>query len=377
MLGRLESGVGLERKILELYQKCRTEEDIQRQFDQLQAELETEIEDKMRQTRLQVLENFDDSVRKILKISYDEALDCLGEYGRKFWRMTKFMLSDRAQFNDDALSFSLVRPPVEGIPSGLYVLKNKSDLRNGELTEDNTANARIYRTNCELGEWCLTEASQLKPPVCNVTFDISGYHGKISVLEQMKGQSGWIFLNKRMAEGIEAEDSLLFSGFTEDGKSIPSDVLAQFFALEAVMGEERIVSPDIMTRLKNEASLLSNATAQRELENNNKLFKERQMQLELWEEDQIKCAQHAVDTLRIELKTARRARENAANLTEQAEESEKVASLERKLSKARRNIDAVEDAAEEKRSTILAELKKRLVQNVEEQPLFILHWTLE
>ena len=60
----------------------------------------------------------------------------------------------------------------------------------------------------------------------------------------------------------------------------------------------------------------------------------------------------------------------------QREAMEKIAPLERKLSKARRNIDMVEDAAEVKRTEILNALKKKLVQKIEEQPLFTLHWTL-
>ncbi|MBQ4479574.1 MAG: DEAD/DEAH box helicase family protein [Victivallales bacterium] len=377
VLGQLESGVGLERKILELYQQCRTEEEIQARFDQLQAELEAEINDKMRQTRRQVLENFDDSVRQILKIDYDEALDCLGEYGRKFWRLTEFMLKERADFNDEALTFTLRQPPEEDIPAGLYALKPKSDLRRNEDKGENKEYGHIYRTNCELGNWCLNAASQLHPPVCDVTFDISGYHGKISVLEQMKGKSGWMFLNKRIAEGIDTEDSLLFSGFTEDRQSIPTDVLEQFFSLDGAMGEPHSITPDVEARLQKEASLLSNATAQRELETSNKLFKERQAQLERWQDDQVKAAQHTVDTIRAELKAARRAIENAANLTEQTEATELAAQLEKKLSKARRNIDAVEDAAEAKRAQILSALKKKLVQTVTEQPLFVLHWTLK
>ena len=259
----------------------------------------------------------------------------------------------------------------------LLLLKNKSDVRRNEVAEDPAEYGNIYRTTCELGNWCLTEAGNLHPSVRDVTFDISGYHGKISVLEQLKGKSGWMFLNKRVSEGIEAEDSLLFSGYTEDGKSIPTDILKLFFSLEAEMGDERSLTPDVELRLQKESSLLSNATAQKELETSNRLFKERQAQLERWQDDQIKAAQHTVDTIRLELKATRRAVENAANLTEQAEAAEKVAPLERKLAKARRNIDAVEDAAEAKRSEILAALKKKLVQKVQEQPLFTLHWTLK
>ncbi|MBQ9367588.1 MAG: hypothetical protein IJT83_07395, partial [Victivallales bacterium] len=377
ILGRLESGVGLERKILDLYQQCRTEEEIQARFDQLQAELDEEIQDKMRQTRQRVLENFDDAVRKVLKINYDEALDQLGEFGRKFWRLTKFMLGDKADFDEEALAFVLKKSPAKDIPTGQYFLKIKSDARLQNQLGTETTDGEIYRTSSLLGSWCIAEGGKLRLPVCHVDFDISGYHGKISVLEQLRGKSGWMLLNKRTAEGIEVEDSLLFSGFTEDGKSLTTDVLAQFFQLEASMGEECVVTPDVSHRLTKESALLSNSTAQRELEKSNRLFKERQAQLEQWQDDQVKAAQHVVDMIRQDLKAARRDIENAANLTEQNEASEKAAQLERKLSKARRNIDAVEDAAEEKRSRILAELKKRLVQTVEEQPLFTLHWTIK
>ena len=153
--------------------------------------------------------------------------------------------------------------------------------------------------------------------------------------------------------------------------------MTQFFSLDAEMKDEHVVSPDIASRLQAESKLLSNATAQKELESNNKLFKERQEQLDQWQDDQVKAAQHTVDMIRVELKAARRAVQNAANLTEQAEAAEKVATLERKLAKARRNIDAVEDAAEAKRAEILAALRKKLVQTIEEQPLFTLHWTLK
>lgn len=377
ILGRLESGVGLERKILELYQQCRTEEEIQARFDQLQTELDAEIQDKMRQTRQRVLENFDDSVRKMLRIDYDEALDQLGEYGRKFWRLTQFMLDGKAKFDEECLTFDLQTPPREDIPAGRYQLKRKVDARFQEQSGGIDAHGEIYRTTSPLGSWCIAEGGGLCPHVHHVDFDLSGYRGKISVLEQLKGQSGWMLLNKRTAEGIEAKDSLLFSGFTDEGKSLATDILAQFFHLEAVMGEERIATPNVTDRLARESALLSKATAKQELERSNALYKERQAQLDRWQDDQVNAAQHAVDVLKQEQRTARRAVENATTLSEQAEAGEKVAQLDRRLSKARRNVDTVEAAAWQKRTRILDELKKRLGQTVEEHALFTLHWSLK
>ncbi len=377
ILGRLESGVGLERKILEFYQQCRTEEEIQARFDQLQAELDEEIQDKMRQTRQRVLENFDDTVRKILKIDYEEALDQLDEYGRKFWRLTQFMLEGKATFDETSLAFDLQIPPREDIRAGHYLLKRKADARLLGQSGEESAPGEIYRTTSPLGSWCIAEGGGLCPQVHHVDFDLSGYRGKISVLEQLKGQSGWMLLNKRTAEGIEAKDSLLFSGFTEEGESLVTDILAQFFQLEAVMGEERIATPNVIDRLARESALLSKATAKQELERSNALYKERQAQLDRWQDDQVNAAQHAVDVLKQEQRAARRAVENATTLSEQAEAGEKVAQLDRRLSKARRNVDTVEAAAWQKRTRILDELKKRLGQTVEEHALFTLHWSLK
>jgi len=62
VLGSLESGVDFEKRIAEIYQKCKTQEDIQREFDDLQEELADQINEKMLEARHSILENFDEDV---------------------------------------------------------------------------------------------------------------------------------------------------------------------------------------------------------------------------------------------------------------------------------------------------------------------------
>ena len=45
VLGTIESGVDFERRIAQIYQCCRTEEEIQSAFDKLQKEMEIEIDE--------------------------------------------------------------------------------------------------------------------------------------------------------------------------------------------------------------------------------------------------------------------------------------------------------------------------------------------
>lgn len=68
VLGVVESGVAFETRIAKIYQECRTPEEINASFDQLQEELSTQIKDAMTQARQSLLEHFDDEVKEKLRV---------------------------------------------------------------------------------------------------------------------------------------------------------------------------------------------------------------------------------------------------------------------------------------------------------------------
>jgi SNF2 family DNA or RNA helicase len=51
VLGAIESGVDFEKRIAEIYQRCRTPEEINASFDRLQQELSQQIDEAMTRTR--------------------------------------------------------------------------------------------------------------------------------------------------------------------------------------------------------------------------------------------------------------------------------------------------------------------------------------
>ncbi len=73
VLGSIESGVDFEKRIAQIYQQCRTEDEIQSAFDTLQKELEPQIDESMRLTRRNLLENFDEEVHEKLRINLQES----------------------------------------------------------------------------------------------------------------------------------------------------------------------------------------------------------------------------------------------------------------------------------------------------------------
>jgi hypothetical protein len=62
VLGAVESGVDFEKRIAGIYQQCRTTEQIQFEFDQLQLDLEAQISSGQRDAREKLLDNFDQEV---------------------------------------------------------------------------------------------------------------------------------------------------------------------------------------------------------------------------------------------------------------------------------------------------------------------------
>jgi len=66
VLGSIESGVDFEKRLLEIYQTCRTPEEINAAFDQVQTEMDAQIQQTMSETRQALLENLDEDVVSIV-----------------------------------------------------------------------------------------------------------------------------------------------------------------------------------------------------------------------------------------------------------------------------------------------------------------------
>lgn len=379
VLGKIDNSTGLEIKILQLYQQCRTEAEIQASFDRLQAELEDNIAEKIQTVKKQILENFDEEVHKLLKINYDDALHLLDEVGLKFWSLTKAILGNRAEFNDDKLSFRLLDSPFSDVEEGTYFLRPKMDIRKKDVP-DRVVNALdggiIYRMNSKLGEWCIEQARTLETPCREVTFNLSSYPAKISVLQKLKGKSGYMLLNRLTINSLDKEEFLLFTGFTDEGKFIPHDVLAQFFKLSGEAGSTHYITRDDDFELQKNMNLLSQSTLQKSMEANNRLFREKQEQLTRWVDDQVTAAEHELNRVKQELRGARHSAEIAANQTELSEALEHIDQLERKKRRARQHIDDIEEEYEGKRKIILDGIKRKLVQEVSNTPLFTIYWKI-
>jgi hypothetical protein len=91
VLGALESGVDLEKRIAQVYQECRTPTEIEAAFDQLQAELDETIGTRLAETRRVLLENFDEEVHARMRVHREQAIAALSTRQRWLLELTTYL----------------------------------------------------------------------------------------------------------------------------------------------------------------------------------------------------------------------------------------------------------------------------------------------
>lgn len=367
VIGQLQSSSAFEQRITDIYMKCRSPEEIDAAFEELQQELDSHIQEKMKKTREDVLENFDEDVHSRLKIDYDEALDKMDDINLKFWKLSKHILNKRAKFDDDSLTFKLSNPP-DNVWPGKYRLNTKTDVRKQAASD--VFNEKVYRVSHPLGQYCLEKGKAYESENKSVVFNLSEYPHKISSLSDLQGSSGYLILKKITIESVDVEEHLLFSARTDDGKTIPSEVAEKMFRLDGKEIDLSETESSVLGKVQKDAEIYKNSTVRNSFEEKNRFFQERREELYRWAEDVVVAAERELKTIKQELRSAEREAREATTVEEQKEAQEKIRKISRKKRKARENIFKMEDQVEEKRDKLIERLEKGLKQRVKEEELF-------
>lgn len=366
VLGSIESGVDFERRVLDIYQECRTPDEIEAAFAALQSELEEQIQTKMKDTRRMLLEHFDEDVHERLKVNLSGTQEHLDRIGRMFWSLTKYMLSEKADFDDQQLSFNLWESPVEKARPGRYHLISKN--------QQNVPGDFLYRISHPLGEHVVHDGLLFECLPAEVAFDYKNHPARISTIEKLKGKSGWMRLEHLKIDSFDREEYLLFSAIDESGKNIDQETCEKLFNCKGSIVSTGISYDAIPDRLKAESDRHIQATIARSLEENNRHFSEARDQLDNWADDMIRSAEKDLDDIKRQIRELQRRSRQAPNLNEQHELQAEIKNLERKKRKLREKIFDIEDEIAEKRDRLVEALEKRLKQKTEATNLFTIRW---
>ncbi len=371
VLGAIESGLDFERRILDIYQECRTEEEIKTAFDKLQTEFEESIKARIADTRRALLENFDADVHDRLRVHLLDTRAFLDRFSRMFWALSRHVLLQQAQFDDDALTFQLTSPPSPAIRPGEYHLISKQHANiDGEF---------LYRLSHPLGEYVIQTAIDTDTPFAEITFDSSNHPVKISQVQALKGKSGWLALEQLVIEAADAEEHLLFSGFDDAGQGITQEEFENLFLVAGSTQNARPGLPlpaTVAGKLDAATARHADGVAAQALERNSVHFNEAREQLYKWAEDMELAAQKELQQTKEQIKALNRDARKAVTLEEQDAIQRKIQDLEKKKRRQRQQIFDVEDEIEHKRDCLIAELEKKIAQKLSRQRLFTIRWSV-
>jgi superfamily II DNA or RNA helicase len=363
VLGVVESGVDFEKRIAAIYQKCRTPEQIQFEFDQLQRELETEIVAGHHDAREKLLDNFDQEVVEKVRIQSHDVLD---RFNEQLWQLTRHLLGEFARFDDRGYSFTLRTNPFSGenIHPGPY--------RMGKGVED----ANTYRVGHPLAQRVLERGIALMPASAEVTFDYAGSGKNIAVLEPLRGRRGWLSCTRLTLSALETEDMLVLAGIADDGVLMDEAQCRRLFDLSATQGSGCEIPTGIAATLDEAQTRRRQALLEETVIRNGRWFDTEMDKLDRWAEDRRASLKAELAELDEALKEAKKAARLAPTLPEKLERQRATRTLEAKREEAWRAYDQASREIDRQKDALLDEISRRLEHRVEQEPLFALRWLL-
>ena len=120
ILGTLSDGVDFEKAVASIFELCRTTDEINRAFDELQLSLATEHNAKMEETRQLVLENLNPTTQEKLQVMKKRVDDYLERRKKIFWDMSVVMLKKNhpdMYVNEDRKVFGQFKEQVFNLSS--------------------------------------------------------------------------------------------------------------------------------------------------------------------------------------------------------------------------------------------------------------------
>lgn len=368
VLGAIESGVDFEKRIADIYQRCRQPVEIKTAFDQLQLEMSMEINEAMTHTRRKLLDNFDDEVREKLRIRDEASKAYLNRNERMLMRLTQHELGDCAGFRDGS-SFELLKHPRglqhDGIPLGLYELPRRS----GE--------AHLYRMNHPLAEFVVERSKNRELQLAEVRFDYEDHDGKVTILEPLRGQSGWLTLSRFTVESLDQpEDYLIFAAVADSASQLDDEATRRLFTLPGHLIAAAVGAggpPGGLAAITAERREVIQRTIS---ERNARFFEIEADKLEGWADDLKLGLEREIKELDRQIKEARRSATAALTLEEKLAGQKRIRELEKQRNDQRRSLFDAQDQVDRQRDGLIAQIEGKLVQSANCRELFTIRWAL-
>ncbi len=360
VLGAIESGVDVERRILEIVQNGRSEAEIDAAFDALQAELKEMINEKVLEARKRLLETMDETVVKRLKMRQGEIQQHLTVFDRGLLAVAQAELPEARFHTDDARRFDYNGDTY----TTEWPVADQSGWKFFRLAEGNLAVDLVSRAK-----------GRAYAAVSHLKFNVRAHRGRLADVEQLRGKSGWLRVAKlQVTTPAVNREYLLLAALRDDGGDVHAETFERMMGVPAdVLGHASVPVPEAELSAKQEE--VRRLMLEKAEQQNAAWLDEESDKLDAYGEDLERGFDAEIKALETEIKEAKKAL-RAANLpmAEKLVEKRRISGLEGKR-------DGMKAAFFEKKNEIRAdieakldEIQKTLALEPALVPVFTIRW---
>ena len=339
VLGVIERGVDIERRIFEIVQHARTEAEIDAAFDNLQDELQAQISEQVLDARKRLLETMDERVIDRLKTRDKEIGQQLSDFERQLLYVARAEVPDARFHTDDERRFDYRGETY----TTEWPLADEKGWKFFRLFEGTLATTLVAKA----------KERRFDAPSC-LRFDLSAYPGgRLADVEQLRGKAGWARIGKlKITTPAITREHLVFSVIADDGSVIHAETFERLFRVPA-RNEPLDGAPPEADLLAREAERRKSLLDEAEQQNAEWLDLEGE-KLDGYAEDLERAFETEIKSVEAEIREAKKAlRGSKLPMAEKLAEKRRISTLEAKRDKLKAEFF-------DRRATIRGEVEARL-----------------
>ena len=369
VLGSVESGVDFEKRMLDIYQHCRTPEEINAAFDRVQQEMDEQIRSTMKTTREQLLENFDEDVISKLNVRKDKDQGNITKIHQWLYDLAiNYDKSVIQSIDNDKLIFRLLKNPFKDTDAttGIY-----------QVTNGDTEHMR-FRIGSSLAQSIIAEDKQRQIPAHELVFDYEHHPYKISQIEQTPCTSGWLYCQAvTYSNEGQSEDNILFTATDDEGKELSHELAEKLMGVSATVAKNITVPVKVKEGEHSLMKIRRDALSQHIGERNEKMMQEEIKHIEAWADDKEVAIEKEIRLLKQRKRETQRLLAKADSMQEKLQLEENLKKVSKDLRRKRADQDDMEDEIDKQRSEMIDKLKTFMAQKITTEDLFLIHFTIK
>ena len=360
VLGVIERGVDIERRIFQIVQGSRTKAEIDAAFDLLQEELQAQISEQILDARERLLERVDEQVIDRLKMRKDAIDRRLSDFDRQLLYVARAELPEARFHADDERRFDYRGDTY----TTEWPLADERGWKFFRLQEGTLATDLISRA----------KDRRFDAPSC-LRFDLAAYPGgRLADVEDLRGKSGWARIAKlHIKTPAVTREQIVISVIADDGATVHPETAERLFRVPALNEPVTLDAPIVELQRREEErkkELLDEAEKQ-----NAEWLDVESENLDHYAEDLERSFESEIKAVEAEIKEAKKSlRGSSLPMAEKVAEKRRISGLEGRRDKLKREFF---DRREQIRSEVEAMLDQ-ILDSLKLEPtmtdLFTIRW---